>query len=220
MDSLDYLLEQNKIWAEEVKRSDPAFFEKLSVLQAPRFLWICCSDSRMSTATSVGLMPGEMFVHRNVANLVIHADLNCLAVIQFAVDVLKVRHVIVCGHYGCGGVAAAFRDARAGLVDNWLRHVQNLIRQFEPELSRAASDEERINRLCEINVIEQVINVAETTVVQDAWRRGQDLQLHGWIYRVSDGLYRNLRVSLESPQELGEMRLKATTQGHIIGIGK
>ncbi len=220
MDSLDYLLEQNKIWAQEVKRSDPAFFEKLSVLQEPRFLWICCSDSRMITATSVGLMPGEMFVHRNIANLVIHADLNCLAVIQFAVDVLKVRHVIVCGHYGCGGVAAAFRDTRTGLVDNWLRHVQNLIRQFEPELSRAASEGERLDRLCEINVIEQVINVAETTIVQDAWRRGQDLQIHGWIYRVSDGLYRNLRVSLESSEELEEMRLKATTQGHQIGIGK
>lgn len=220
MNSLEHLLEQNKTWAARIKSDDPEFFDKLSRLHTPEYLWIGCSDSRMVPAMSVGLMPGEIFVHRNIANLVIHADLNCLAVIQYAVDVLRVRHIIVAGHYGCGGVAAAFENGRTGLVDNWLRHVQNLMRRFESELARAADDEARLDRLCEINAVEQAINVAETTVVQDAWRRGQPLQVHGWIYRVSDGLYRDMQVALDGPAALAALRRKNRRHGHKIEIGR
>src|SRR5881227_1207283 len=196
MDELKQLLESNRIWAEEIKAADPHFFEKLSELQAPKYLWIGCSDSRITPSSSMGMLPGDLFVHRNVANLVVHTDINCLSAIQFAVDVLKVRHIIVCGHYGCGGVRAALRDDRLGLVDNWLRHVQDVRWKHLAELDLLASEEERHRRLCELNVVEQVVNVSQTTVVRDAWTRGQALSVHGWIYDLHDGLLRDLDVSV------------------------
>lgn len=189
------LFDNNRAWASRVTQQDPDFFLRLSAQQAPRYLWIGCADSRVPANEIVGLLPGEMFVHRNIANVVVHADLNCLSVLQFAVDVLKVRHVIVCGHYGCGGVGAALRDDRLGLVDNWLRHVQDVRWKHQQELERISSDDERHKRLCELNVIEQVINVSQTTIVRDAWARGQPLEVHGWIYDLRDGLLRDLKVS-------------------------
>ncbi len=189
------LFDNNRAWAAKVTRQDPDFFMRLSSQQAPRYLWIGCADSRVPANEIVGLLPGEMFVHRNIANVVVHADLNCLSVLQFAVDVLKVQHVIVCGHYGCGGVGAALRDDRLGLVDNWLRHVQDVRWKHQQELERIAGENERHNRLCELNVIEQVVNVSQTTIVRDAWARGQQVEVHGWIYDLRDGLLRDLKVS-------------------------
>jgi carbonic anhydrase len=189
------LFDNNRAWAAKVTRQDPDFFMRLSSQQAPRYLWIGCADSRVPANEIVGLLPGEMFVHRNIANVVVHADLNCLSVLQFAVDVLKVQHVIVCGHYGCGGVGAALRDDRLGLVDNWLRHVQDVRWKHQQELERITGESERHNRLCELNVIEQVVNVSQTTIVRDAWARGQQLEVHGWIYDLRDGLLRDLKVS-------------------------
>ena len=196
----------NKAWAENIKKSDPDFFEKLSQLQNPEYLWIGCSDSRISPSSSLGLLPGEMFVHRNVANLVNHTDMNCLSVMQFAVEVLKVRHIIVCGHYGCGGVKAAMDEARFGLIDNWLRHIQDIMHKYEGELAEAADYDNRLDKLCRLNVIEQVINTGETTIVQEAWARGQELAVHGWIYTIADGIYRDLHVSVRSLEELDEFR--------------
>ena len=193
------LFDNNRAWAARVTRQDPEFFLRLSAQQAPQYLWIGCADSRVPANEIVGLAPGEMFVHRNIANVVVHADLNCLSVLQFAVDVLKVKHVIVCGHYGCGGVGAALRDDRLGLVDNWLRHVQDVRWKHQQELERIASEEDRHNRLCELNVVEQVINVSQTTIVRDAWARGQPLEVHGWIYDLRDGLLRDLRVTNLQP---------------------
>jgi carbonic anhydrase len=187
-----HLFANNRAWASEMTRQDPEFFQRLARQQAPQFLWIGCSDSRVPANQIVGLLPGEMFVHRNVANLVVHTDLNCLSVLQFAVDVLRVRHVIVCGHYGCGGVLTALRDDRHGLVDNWLRHVQDVRRKYQESLDALATEAERHNRLCELNVIEQVANVRQTTVVRDARSRGQELAVHGWIYDLRDGLLREL----------------------------
>ena len=176
-------------------RQDPRFFARLSGQQAPEYLWIGCSDSRVPANQIVGLAPGEMFVHRNVANIVVHADLNCLTANQFAVDVLKVRHIIVCGHYGCGGVLAALRVEKLGLSDNWLRHVQDVRWKHDAEMAALAGEPERHRRLCELNVVEQVLNVSQTTVVQEAWARGQPIEVHGWIYDIRDGLLRDLNVS-------------------------
>jgi len=204
--TLEHLLAGNKSWAQKIKESDPDFFEKLSEIQSPEYLWIGCSDSRITPATSIGLLPGEMFVHRNVANLVNHTDMNCLSVMQFAVEVLGVKHIIVCGHYGCGGVKAAFDDARLGLIDNWLRHIQDIMHKHRAGLDSIKAYDERLDKLCEISVIEQVVSVGETTIVQDAWDRGQALEVHGWIYTIADGIYRDLQVSVKSLEELDAMR--------------
>ncbi len=201
MRTLPDLFESNRAWADDVARRDPDFFERLSRQQTPDYLWIGCSDSRVPANQIVGLLPGEMFVHRNIANVVVHADLNCLSTIQFAVDVLTVGHVIVCGHYGCGGVGAALRDERLGLVDNWLRHVQDVRRKHTAELEGLATDAERHRRLCELNVVEQVANVCSTTVVRDAWARGQKLAVHGWIYDIADGKLRDMDVTATSEAE-------------------
>ncbi len=193
--SLEHLFTNNRTWAAAVSRRDPDFFRRLAAQQAPEFLWIGCSDSRVPANEIVDLLPGELFVHRNVANLVVHTDLNCLSVVQFAIDVLRVRHVMVTGHYGCGGVRAAMIDAQHGLIDNWLRHVQDVQLKHAAELAALPDDEARVDRLCELNVVEQVRNLARTTIVQDAWRRGQALTLHGWIYALEDGLLRDLGVT-------------------------
>jgi len=198
MHELAHLFENNRAWAADMTRQDSEFFRRLAAQQAPQYLWIGCSDSRVPANQIVGLVPGDMFVHRNVANVVIHTDLNCLAAIQFAVDVLRVAHVIVCGHYGCGGVLAALRDEKFGLIDNWLRHVQDVRVKHRAELEKLTSEAEEHGRLCELNVIEQVINVSQTTVVRDAWRRGQQLAVHGWIYDINDGLLRDLNTGITS----------------------
>ena len=190
------LFERNRAWAADVRRRDPQFFERLRNQQAPQFLWIGCADSRVPANEICGLAPGEMFVHRNVANVVVHADSNCLSCLQYAVDVLKVRDIIVCGHYGCGGVLAARRDDRLGLVDNWLRHVQDVKHKHRIEMDRLKGEVERHRRLCELNVIEQVNNVSQTTVLREAWARGQQLAIHGWIYDVGDGLLHDLGLTL------------------------
>jgi carbonic anhydrase len=195
MHSLQKLFEQNQAWAEAIKRRDPEFFQKLSRQQNPEFLWIGCSDSRVPANEIIGLLPGEVFVHRNVANVVVHTDLNCLSVIQFAVDVLKVKHIMVVGHYGCGGIGKVIRCERVGLADNWLRHVQDVREKHDGCLHRLPDDTARSSRLCELNVVEQVFNVASTTIVQDAWTRGQELTVHGWIYGLRDGLLRDLKMS-------------------------
>ena len=181
---------------------DPAFFQKLSLQQSPQYLWIGCSDSRVPANEIVGLMPGELFVHRNVANVVVHSDLNCLSVAQYAVEVLKVRHIIVCGHYGCGGVQAALSNRKLGLIDNWLRHVQDIAKKHEHGLGALTSEDDKLNRLCELNVVEQVLNVGQTTVVQNAWDAGQELHVHGWIYSIRDGLLNDLGVTLTGPADL------------------
>jgi carbonic anhydrase len=198
MKGLKRLLDQNKAWAESITASDPEFFPNLAKQQSPTFLWIGCSDSRVPATQLVGMMPGEMFVHRNVANVVVHTDFNCLSVMQFAVDVLKVEHIIVCGHHGCGGVKAAMDNLQFGLIDNWLRHVQDVLHQHEAELAKIEDEEKRLDRLCELNVIAQVLNVGRTTIVQNAWERGQELVVHGWVYDLQDGLLRDLGVSLPS----------------------
>jgi carbonic anhydrase len=192
MQLLSDLFENNRAWAAEMVRQDPDFFSRLAGQQAPQFLWIGCSDSRVPANQIVGLLPGEMFVHRNVANVVVHTDLNCLSTIQFAVDVLRVKHIIVTGHYGCGGVLAALREDTLGLIDNWLRHVQDVRWKHRAELDALPSETERHARLCELNVLEQVMNVSRTTVVRDAWSRGQQLAVHGWVYDLRDGLLRDL----------------------------
>ena len=201
MNSLKRLLDNNRAWSERIRQQDPGFFPKLAAQQGPEYLWIGCSDSRVPANQIVGLLPGEVFVHRNVANVVVHADLNCLSVLQFAVDVLKIRHVIVCGHYGCGGVRAAWQDDRMGLVDNWLRHVQDVAQKHRGSLDEAGGPDAQVNRLCELNVLEQVANVCQTTVIQDAWGRGQAVTVHGWIYDLADGLIRDLAVNASSPAE-------------------
>lgn len=206
MKKIEELLAANRQWAEELTADDPEFFERLSEAQNPELLWIGCSDSRISPTSSIGLLPGEMFVHRNVANLVNHSDMNCLSVMQFAIEVLKVRHIIVCGHYNCGGVKAALDDARYGLVDNWLRHIQDIMHKHQASLHTLPDYESRLDKLCEINVIEQVVSVGETTIVQDAWDRGQELSIHGWIYRIAEGIYRDMNISVRSLAELDSMR--------------
>lgn len=195
------LFDNNAAWAAQLRAQDPAFFSKLSRQQSPEYLWIGCSDSRVPANQIVGLMPGEVFVHRNVANIVVHTDLNFLSVLQYAVEVLRVKHVMVVGHYGCGGVTSALQDERHGLIDNWLRHVQEVCRRHQRMLD-AIGREGRIDRLCELNVIEQALNVGRTTVVQEAWARGQQLTVHGWIYGLADGLLRDLGISIAGSEEL------------------
>ncbi|HBZ68298.1 MAG TPA: carbonate dehydratase [Deltaproteobacteria bacterium] len=202
MRSLAHLLENNRAWAVSMREQDPAFFSKLAEQQSPEYLWIGCSDSRVPANQIVGLLPGELFVHRNVANVVTHTDLNCLSVLQFAIDVLRVKHVIVCGHYGCGGVGAALRQERLGLVDNWLGHIRDIVGKHERRLAGFRDDDARFRRLCELNVIEQVVNVSQTTIVRDAWVRHQSLMLHGWIYGIHDGLLRDLQITAERPEEI------------------
>jgi carbonic anhydrase len=192
---LSHLFDNNRAWAAEMTRQDPDFFRRLASQQAPRYLWIGCSDSRVPATQITGLLPGEMFVHRNVANVVVHTDLNCLSAIHFAVEVLKVEHIIVCGHYDCGGVHAALREDKLGLADNWLRHVQDVRSKHQPQLDSLPA-EARQQRLCELNVIEQAINVSKTTVVRDAWSRGQSLAIHSWVYDLRDGLLRDLGMCI------------------------
>jgi carbonic anhydrase len=201
MHTLDQLFENNRSWADRIREQDPQFFLKLSRQQSPAYLWIGCSDSRVPANQIVDLAPGELFVHRNVANLVVHTDLNCLSVMQFAVEILKVRHIIVCGHYGCSGVGAAFRRARLGLSDNWIRHVEDVRQKHNALLAAAGSDAEASNRLCELNVIEQAANVCCTTIARDAWKNRQDLSVHAWIYDISDGLLRDLNFTVTSEQD-------------------
>jgi carbonic anhydrase len=201
MTQLHELFSNNKSWAQDLKSKDPGFFAKLSLQQHPEYLWIGCSDSRVPAEKLVGLAPGEIFVHRNVANVVVHTDFNSLSVLQFAVDVLKVKHIIVCGHYGCGGVMATLHEQRVGLADNWLRHVDDVIQRHSELLKRWEDTSERCNRLCELNVIEQVANVCKTTVLRDAWDRGQDVTVHGWIYGMSDGIVMDLKTSASSLEE-------------------
>jgi carbonic anhydrase len=196
---LPHLFENNRAWAERVTRDDPEFFSRLARQQAPRYLWIGCSDSRVPANQITALGPGEMFVHRNVANVVVHSDLNCLSVMQYAVDVLQVTDIIVCGHYDCGGVLAALRNDRLGLIDNWLRHVQDVAAKHKAELDALPGQAERHQRLCELNVLEQVANVSQTTVVSEAWARGRALAVHGWIYKVTDGLLRDLGLCMTGP---------------------
>ncbi|WP_018228759.1 carbonate dehydratase [Methyloversatilis universalis] len=198
----DQLFEANRLWADRMRADDPQFFERLATLQSPEYLWIGCSDSRVPANQIVGLIPGEVFVHRNVANVVVQTDLNCLSVMQYAVDVLKVKHILVVGHYGCGGVRAALHDMRFGLIDNWLRNVQDVRNKHRGLLEAVAEGEVREDRLCELNVIEQAMNVCETTVIRDAWARGQDVRVHGWIYGLKDGLVRNLRMEASGENEL------------------
>ena len=205
MRTLAHLFENNRAWAAEVSRQDPHFFQRLSRQQAPSYLWIGCSDSRVPANQIVGLLPGEMFVHRNVANVVVHTDLNCLASVQFAVEVLQVRDIIVCGHYGCGGVLAALRDDRLGLIDNWLRHVQDVRRKHQAQLDALRDDAARHKRLCELNVIQQVLNISQTTIVRDAWERAQDLTVHGWVYDLSDGLLRDLDTCVTSESDIATL---------------
>jgi carbonic anhydrase len=202
MKTLSDLFENNRRWAEGLRSENPSYFGELARQQSPDYLWIGCSDSRVPATQLVGVMPGEMFVHRNVANVVVHTDLNCLSVIQYAVEVLEVRHVIVCGHYGCGGVQAALRGTRLGLIDNWLRHVQDVIQRHAPLLEEIEDEARRLERLCELNVIEQVFNVGQTTVVESAWARGQELTLHGWVYSLENGLLRDLRLTASGTREL------------------
>jgi len=201
MRTLNQLFENNRAWAADMSRQDADFFRRLSEQQSPHYLWIGCSDSRVPANQIVGLMAGDMFVHRNVANVVVHTDLNCLSAIQFAVDVLRVEHIIVCGHYGCGGVLAALQNNQLGLIDNWLRHVQDVRAKHRPQIDSLGTEQQQHARLCELNVIEQVINVSQTTIVRDAWARNQRLMVHGWIYDLSDGLLRDLEVTVgsESP---------------------
>jgi carbonic anhydrase len=204
MATLPRLFDNNRKWARATTEREPSFFQSLSEQQSPKYLWIGCSDSRVPANEIVGLRPGELFVHRNVANVVVHTDLNCLSVLQYAVDFLKVEHVIVCGHYGCGGVRAAYANQSLGLIDNWLRHLQDVRDRYPVLMGLAAGDEETaVDRLCELNVIEQARNVCQTTVVQDAWHRGQPVSVHGWIYDLRDGLLRDLQCSASGTSEVG-----------------
>ena len=210
---LEDLFAHNRAWAAEIERERPGFFTRLKAQQNPRYMWIGCSDSRVPANQITGLDPGEVFVHRNVANVVVPTDLNCLSTIQYAVDQLKVEHLMVVGHYGCGGVLAALHGTRVGLADNWLRHIKDVAARHKP-LIDATAPEHRPDLLCELNVIEQVVNVAQTTVVQDAWGRGQSLTLHGWVYGLSDGLLKDLKMSVDSPGEL-----ERVYRGAIGGVG-
>jgi carbonic anhydrase len=207
-DDLQHLLEHNRRWAAQVEAERPGFFTKLSQQQSPRYMWIGCSDSRVPANQITGLDPGEVFVHRNVANVVVPTDLNCLSTVQYAVDVLKVEHLMVVGHYGCGGVLAALRDTRVGLADNWLRHIKD-VRDRHSALIAGLAENHRHDALCELNAIEQVVNVAQTTVVQDAWSRGQPLALHGWVYGLKDGLVQDLLMTLRGNHDLDATYLRA-----------
>jgi carbonic anhydrase len=207
-----HLLANNRLWAAQMTAEEPTFFQRLAAQHVPDYLWIGCSDSRVPSTQLVGLLPGEMFVHRNVANVVVHSDLNCLTVLQYAVDVLGVHHIIVCGHYGCSGVEAALNNRSLGLIDNWLRHVQDVRNKHAAILAACPSDKERFQRLCELNVIEQVVNVCQTTMVQGAWQRGQVLAVYGWIYGVADGLLRSLGLEVACPEDLALQYEQALAQ--------
>jgi carbonic anhydrase len=210
--ALDQLFANNREWAEAMIAKDADFFKRLVSQQAPEYLWIGCSDSRVPANDIVNLLPGELFVHRNVANVVVHTDLNCLSVIQFAIDLLKVKHILVVGHYGCSGVHAALTDKRVGLADNWLRHVKDVHQKHERYLGEVIPTPKRQDRLCELNVIEQVVNVCETTIVQDAWTRGQDLTVHGWAYRLETGLVNDLGMSISSTEEMNVRYAKSLSR--------
>ena len=210
--ALDQLFANNLEWAESMVAKDANFFKRLVSQQAPEYLWIGCSDSRVPANDIVNLLPGELFVHRNVANVVVHTDLNCLSVIQFAIDLLKVKHILVVGHYGCSGVHAALTDKRVGLADNWLRHVKDVHQKHERYLGEVIPSPKRQDRLCELNVIEQVVNVCETTIVQDAWARGQDLTVHGWTYRLETGLVNDLGMSISSTEEMNVRYAKSLSR--------
>ncbi|PCH62992.1 MAG: carbonate dehydratase [SAR86 cluster bacterium] len=203
MNNLNHLFENNRAWAKEVKEKQPDFFTQLSKQQDPEYLWIGCSDSRVPANQIVNLPPGEVFVHRNIANVVVHTDLNCLSVIQYSVEILKVKHIVVCGHYGCGGVKAAMDCHHHGLIDNWLRHIKDVSRFHADKLSGLEGDA-KLNRLCELNVIEQVTNVCNSTVVQNAWEKGAELNIHGWIYSIENGILKNLDTSVSSIAELND----------------
>ncbi len=198
---LEELFRNNREWADAVKARDPEFFQKLAQQQTPQFLWIGCADSRVPANEIMGLLPGEVFVHRNVANLVVHTDMNCLSVLQYAVDVLKVKHILVTGHYGCGGVKAALEDQEFGLIDNWLRHIKDIYRLYEPEF-QGLDSQQRFDQLCELNVVEQVANVCHTTIIQNAWKRGQDVSVHGFIFSIEDGILRDLGVHFNAVNQL------------------
>jgi carbonic anhydrase len=198
------LVQNNRNWAESVTAEDPDFFKELAKKQTPEFLWIGCADSRVPANQIVGLMPGEVFVHRNIANVVVHTDFNCLSVLEYAVAMLKVKHIIVCGHYGCGGVKAASENHHLGLIDNWLRHIRDVRNKHDAILRVIADEDERFDRMCELNVVEQAHNVCHTTVVQEAWEKGQPLAVHGWIYSIQDGLIRDLKATISGPDEIAE----------------
>lgn len=202
MSALLHLFEKNRVWAAEVKAREPGFFAELEEQQSPQYLWIGCSDSRVPANQITGLMPGEIFVHRNLGNVVVHTDFNCLSVVEFAVDLLKVKHIIVCGHYGCSGVQAAMDDRRTGIATNWLRNIQDVFHKYSAILDGIDDPVRRAQRLCELNAIEQAINVCQTTIVREAWERGQDLTVHGWVYGLGDGLLRDLHVSIAGPAEI------------------
>ena len=202
MSKLDVLFEKNRDWALSVKTSDPLFFEKLSAQHSPEYLWIGCSDSRVPANQIIGLMPGEVFVHRNVANMVVHTDLNCLTVLQYAIDVLKVKHVMVVGHYGCGGGAAAYENADNGLIDNWLRNIKDVQHKHQAQLDAIDDEAQRLELLCELNVASKVANVCHTTIVQKAWQRGQSLAIHGWVYSLADGLLKDLDCTVDRLQQI------------------
>ncbi len=198
MSAIKHLFENNKLWADKINKEDPLFFQKLSQQQSPKYLWIGCSDSRVPANELLGMQPGEVFVHRNIANQVIHTDLNCLSVIQFAVDILKVQHIIVCGHYSCGGIHAAFDNQSHGLIDNWLRHIKDVYRFNKDKVDKVTDKTERMNLLCELNVIEQVANVCNSTVLRRAWLADQNTTVHGLVYNLQDGILKDLNVSTNS----------------------
>ena len=210
MSELQELIDNNARWAESIKEEDPQFFAKLASQQAPEFLWIGCSDARVPANEIVGMLPGDLFVHRNVANVVLHTDLNCLSVIQYAVDVLKVRHILVTGHYGCGGVRASMQDVQLGLIDGWIRSIRDLYYENRDDLALLADEEARVDRLCELNVIQHVANVSHTTIVQNAWHRGQKLSIHGCIYSIKNGIWKSLDVTINSIEQVPpQYRLRA-----------
>lgn len=205
MSSLDGLFDNNRRWAESVHTDDPEFFRKLAAQQNPEYLWIGCSDSRVPANQIVGLLPGEVFVHRNVANMVVHTDFNCLTVLQYAIEVLRVKHVIVVGHYNCGGVRAAFENADNGMIDNWLRNIKDVQHLHRAQINALPDDEARLDLLCELNIVSQVANVCHTTIAQNAWARGQSLEVHGWIYSLEDGLLKDLACSISGPDQIPEI---------------
>jgi len=207
---LQSLFERNKNWAQKMTDSDPEFFKNLHKQQTPKYLWIGCSDSRVSSSQIVDLLPGEIFTHRNIANVVVHTDLNCLSVIQYAVEVLNIKHIIVCGHYGCGGVRAAMENTEHGLIDNWLRHIQDVYRMHQKEIDSIPVENDRFRRLCEKNVFEQVVNVCHTTIAQRTWNKNRELTVHGWIYSIKNGVLKDLDLCASNNQDLNEMRERHT----------
>jgi carbonic anhydrase len=213
MKKLPDIFKKNRAWASQVSSEQPDFFRKLAEQQSPKYLWIGCSDSRVPANQIMGLLPGEVFVHRNIANVVVHTDLNCLSVIQYAVEVLKVEHIIVCGHYGCGGVLAAWQGAKLGLIDNWLRNVQDVSTKYHEDIAQRPDDDKCVDRLCELNVIEQALHVCRSTIVQDAWRRNQTLTVHGWVYRLQSGLLQDIGITLSSEAEHEEFSRRKAMPG-------